>query len=173
MFFRFANEGGFRPEDLKRRFTFIDVETGSIRIKNGSRLFLVNQLFIEPEEADSILRMISSIQGNVVCWHNAPSASEIREFLRCIEVDDTFTQAANYLYGDLPIYKTDIGSDDNVGRQGGRPRKIDTIADAYLKLFPDGHRGMTRKMLLRAISQEIGYDFGLDSLDRALDLLKK
>lgn len=58
------------------------------------------------------------------------------------------------------------------GQRGGRPRKLEQAAEAYVSLFPNGHNGMTWKEVRALIHSEAGLDVSVDTITRAVRELK-
>lgn len=98
-FFRYVAEGNFGPNDLFDRFAFIEGATGKISLKNGSNHHLINGLGYPDAVAQYYCGVAKQLSGYFVFWPSFPEGQKYREFLGCIEVNETFTKALDLAYG--------------------------------------------------------------------------
>ncbi len=167
-FFEFQKQGKFNIDSLFDRFCFIDSFTGEIINKNGSRDYLVNGWGLEEDQADSIIRLVRSLSGFVVCWRDLPNGQDLRDFLSCIEANDTFTRALDYEFGSRSAQFVT----DRISRRKriGRPSMRSEVAKIYRTKFPDGHaaQGKTWKVALAEVNAALKSPVSEDTLKRAV-----
>ncbi len=57
-------------------------------------------------------------------------------------------------------------------RDRGRPRAQEGFAAAYVKMFPDGHRGLTKKEAIDKVHKAKGPQVSIRTFDRAMDQIR-
>lgn len=155
------------------RFCFIDVITGSILPRNGTREHLLNVEGYSASQASRILESAASLRDFRLCWKRLPDREDWLEFLEVVEIDERFKRAtASIFRGDCAISNDqEIAEFDDTaigGRRGGRPRKRDRAALAYRELFPEGHGSRSWKEVLRQIERTRGIRTNITSIRRGL-----
>jgi len=168
--FEFHKHGKFNTDSIFDRFCFIDFYTGEIVNKNGSRHYLVNGLGLEEDEADVVVRLVERLSGFVVCWPSLPDGQHLRDFLACIEADNTFTTALNYEFGN-PSAQCLHDRRSRKMKKVGRPSKRSEVAKIYRVKFPNGHTalGNTWKEALAEVNKSLQSPVSEDTLKRAID----
>lgn len=163
--FEFQKAKKFSTKNLLERFTFIDPNTGRLKNKNGSKEFLINGLWLEPNHANSLCEFASKVPDYVLCWTTFPEPVEFRRFLECIEVNSTFSIALDHNYA--PISETGNALQK---RAHGRPRQRDELAEAYFSIFPKGHEaeGQSWKQATLAVQKLLGRKIVEDTLKRGV-----
>lgn len=162
--FSYMADGNFGPNELFDRFAFIEGVTGKISLKNGSNQYLVNGLGCSDAVAQFYCEVAKQLSSYFVFWPSFPEGEKYRDFLGCIEIDETFTKAIDLAYGAL-------ASEPVLG--AGLEHTYRCFRDA----FPDGKgkvpwssvenkTGYSRRQInraLRAYSEPNGQTAGQDS----------
>jgi hypothetical protein len=170
-FFDFLECGQFSGRELLNRFSFIDGETGCMRSKNGAASYLVNGLGLDEASAAYAIETATRLKGYIICWDDFPDNQEFRTFMSCIEVDDVFSRALNFVFEEA----VPSGSSDEDRRKIGRPRKREDVARCYLSIFGDGHEalGLSWKEAEKAVSEKFGRTVTRATLVRGLRELRQ
>ena len=164
--FEFQKSKKFNVHTLADRFAFIDFDSGSVRVKNGSKTHLTETHGLNPHDADKIIELVRKLEGFVLCWPSVPSTKEYREFLKWIEPNEDFEKAIDFFI--------DPTSDLNAPlpkKAHGRPRQRDELGAAYLKLFPNGHKveAKTWKEARIEVENFLGRQVNDDTLKRGAE----
>lgn len=77
---RCHDEAGFKASDLLDRFTFIDFDTETLKVKNGTRRHLEN--ITEPWEVSEMMKAAKDMEGFRIFWESEPDTDD---FLVVIE----------------------------------------------------------------------------------------
>lgn len=163
-FFRYIVEGNFGPNDLFDRFAFIQGATGQICLKNGSSHYLINGLGYPDEVASNFCRVAKQLSNYFIFWPSFPDDEQYRDFLSCIEINDTFTKAIDRAYGS-PASEPAVGAG------------LEHTYHCFRNVFPNGKgkvpwhivekkTGYSRRQInraLRAYSEQDGRESGQDA----------
>lgn len=148
-FYKLQKLNGFSRWSLLDRFNFIDATTGLVRAKNGTAFYLENGIGIPIESLATVMDIAASLKNFSVCWESAPDKTEMREFLNCLEVDDTFTIALDYMLGEMPAEPK-----QDPLRKSGRPTVRPIAAAEFLEAYPRGLKEVT----ISEAARKLGYD---------------
>lgn len=151
--FSYCAKEDFDVLSIFDRFAFINIDSGEICEKNGTRRFLTDTLGLDKRFLYVVEALIQRVKGFVICWKQFPSPEEYRSFLDCIAVNDSFSKAL-----DKTVNSPKKVINGSKKASVGRPAKKDQIAKAYGRIFPMGHEaaGKTWKEAVIAVEEQVG-----------------
>lgn len=140
-------KGGFGPDQVFDRFAFVDVATGGIKLKNGTKRYLMRNCGAPEGDAVRIMEIAKSFKGRIICWPEPPDNEVLRQTFNCLARNELLSAELDRLFGKLPSH-----SDGE--RQGGRPSLTSVVAEQYQATFSASN---PPKSLAEA-ARVLGYD---------------
>jgi hypothetical protein len=160
-FYDHHRENGFSAGDLFERFAFLNFETGSLKVRNGTRHFLIEGAGLEEGQADEAIALVRKLRDFVLCWPENIDKADFRSFLEIMEVSDEIAAAINEMYGRS-------ATEDSSSKAGpGRPSKVAAVQAFIAQLPPQEAAGMTHKQLARLMMERVGMDASPKTIARA------
>lgn len=157
-YFEHQKKNGFTAADISSGFAFLDLEWGSLKVKNGTRDFLTRIADLRESEADDAIALARKLEDFVLCWPDKLEAATYRWFFETMEGAPFITQAINELFGPPDMTEHSRGK-----ATLGRPRGRDEVVLQIELMYPDGTSGIPHKQIFRRV-----LDAGIKVSDRTI-----